>query len=462
MVETVVEEKEKEIEEEVLPAESSLNENDVELRSEELQEMLTRPPSWLTRWGAALFTCILFLVLILSWFIKSPDKITGKFTLTTENPPIKLSARSSGKIRKLFAEDNQRIQENDIIAEIENPTGIEGVHYLESLTAGIHGYITGKGRPREIRYDSILTFGDAQNDYNVLLKSYQDYQELLTNPFYKDRMEELREQMKWQTELHRINTNQSRIFEGQLKNASERFSIEERLHREKVNSEIEYLQQEDAWLEKQMQYENYKKAAIQSEITIGELKKQIHQLEFELNERQREYELNMLQSVKNLKNYISQWQKSYTIRATSAGVLSYLKPWHQNQYVRVEEELFAIVPHEGEYVAYAIVNSTGAGKVRKGQTVRLKLDNYPYQQFGSLDGFVQDISLLPHGEQQDNTSSDAQSSYRITVKLRGELITNYKVPLNFRPNMTGEAEILTDELRLLERIFYSIRKVTDR
>lgn len=459
-METALEEKQQE--EEVAKAPLRVEEDQVELRSEELQDMLTRPPSWLTRWGAALFSSILLLMVLLSWFIKSPDKITGTFTLTTENPPVKLSSRNSGKIQRIFVKDNQRLHENDMIAEVENPTGIEGVHYLDALTTSIHNYISGKSSAREILYDSILTFGDAQNDYNILLKNYQDYRELMTNPFYKDRIEELRHQLQWQTELVNINTNQSKIFEGQLKNAKTKFSIEEKLHQEKVNSDLEYMQQEDAWLEKLMQHENYKKAVVQGEMTIGDLKKQIRQLEFDLEEKQREYKLNMSQSIKNLKNYITQWRRTYTIRATSAGKISYLKPLHKNQYVRAEEELFAIIQDHGEYVAYAIVSSTGAGKVKKGQTVRLKLDNYPYQQFGSLDGSVQDISLLPHADETSKSATGTTSSYRITIKLSHGLTTNYHVQINFKPNMTGQAEILTEELRLLERVFHNIRKALDQ
>lgn len=461
MIETELEEKEVRTEKTVAPEPNTEMAN-VELRSEELQEMLTRPPAWLTRWGAGMFCGILFLIILLSWFIKSPDKITGTFTLTTENPPIKLTTRNSGKIQKLFVGDNKSVNQHDVIAEIENPAGMQSVRYLGSLTEQIHAYVTGKDGGRNIHFDSIMTFGDAQGDYNSLLKSYQDHRELMTNPYYKERIQELRSQLRWQTELLNINLNQSRIFENQLKNARTRFSIEEKLHQENVNSDLEFIQQEDAWLEKLMQHENYKKSIVQGEMTIGDLRKQIRQLEFEFDEGDRAYKLQMLESIKNLRNYIRQWQQTYTVRATSSGILSYLKPLYDNQYVRMEEELFAIVQDQEEYVAFAIVSSIGAGKVKVGQMVRLKLDNFPYQQFGSLDGVVRDISLLPYAETGTASGDAANSSYRVTIGLSNKLVTNYGTQLTFRPNMTGQAEIITDDLRLLERIFYNIRKAVDR
>ena len=126
MIETEIEEKQVRTEKAAAPKPPP-EADSIELRSEELQEMLSRPPSWLTRWGAGLFCAVLFLIILLSWFIKSPDKIIGSFTLTTENPPTILTTRISGKIQKLLVSDNASVRQHDVIAEIENPAGMESV-----------------------------------------------------------------------------------------------------------------------------------------------------------------------------------------------------------------------------------------------------------------------------------------------------------------------------------------------
>jgi hypothetical protein len=89
-----------------------------------------------------------------------------------------------------------------------------------------------------------------------------------------------------------------------------------------------------------------------------------------------------------------------------------------------------------------------SGKVKIGQQVSIRLDNYPYQEFGMLAGVVQSISLVPRN-----------ASYAIEVQLPHDLRTSFNTRLDFKQEMQGSAEIITEELRLLERIFYQIRRV---
>ena len=431
----------------------------IELRSEELQDMLTRLPSWLTLWGATLFFIFIVLFIALSWFVKSPDKITGTFILTTENPPVKLPARNSGTIKKLLIKDQQKVKVGDIIAEIENPMGIESVSTLNGLLTSINQYLRGD-KTLTISTQSTFTYGDVQNDYNTLIKNYLDHKELSTNPFYYERIKELESQIKWQTALTKIDERQLDIFQNQLKNAKAKFDVDKQLHNQKVYSDMEYIQLEDTWLNKLMDSENYKKSVVQGQMTIVDLKKQLHQVQFDYQEKEREYRQNIIQSLKNIENYVKQWQRTYTLLSPSDGVLFYLKPFTVNQYVKTEDELFAVVQDTGAYVVYATIPSIGAGKLKKGQRVRLKFDHYTYQQFGSVDGILTDVSVLP--EPSRTEASGGSSSYRVTIQLSNGLVTDYKYRLKFKPNMSGSAEIITDNLRLAERMLYSIRGITDK
>ena len=54
------------------------NLKDIELRSEEVQEILTKVPNWMIRWGNTLFLFLIVLLLALSWLVKYPDIITSE------------------------------------------------------------------------------------------------------------------------------------------------------------------------------------------------------------------------------------------------------------------------------------------------------------------------------------------------------------------------------------------------
>ena len=81
----------------------------IDLRSEEVQEILTRVPNWMIRWGNTLFLSLIILVLVMAWFVKYPDIIQTSVFLTTENPAEKVYARTTARIDSIFIEPNQQV-----------------------------------------------------------------------------------------------------------------------------------------------------------------------------------------------------------------------------------------------------------------------------------------------------------------------------------------------------------------
>ena len=91
-------------------------EKDIELRCEEVQEILTRPPHALVRWGITVFFGVLALLFIGGLFFKYPDIVSAEITITTEHPPVWIVARGSGKIQEVYRKDRETIKAGDIIA----------------------------------------------------------------------------------------------------------------------------------------------------------------------------------------------------------------------------------------------------------------------------------------------------------------------------------------------------------
>lgn len=90
---------------------------------------------------------------------------------------------------------------------------------------------------------------------------------------------------------------------------------------------------------------------------------------------------------------------------------------------------------------YVQLKTTSAGKIKVGQQVNLKFANYPYLQFGVVKGVVSRISAIPTGD-----------SYPLEVNLPNQLISTFGKKFEFRQELKGTAEIITDEERLLTRI----------
>ena len=109
-----------------------------ELRSEEVQELLTRVPHWLIRWGSLVVLTILVMLLLISWIVKYPDIVNSDIVITTNVPPQKLIAKISGKIEVILINDKTIISKNTPLAVIENTANYKDVFLLKSIVDTIN------------------------------------------------------------------------------------------------------------------------------------------------------------------------------------------------------------------------------------------------------------------------------------------------------------------------------------
>ena len=76
----------------------------------------------------------------------------------------------------------------------------------------------------------------------------------------------------------------------------------------------------------------------------------------------------------------------------------------------------------------------------------------PYMEFGFLTGKVVSVSLL----------TDDKSMYTVTVSLPQDLRTSYGKVLEFKGELTGIAEVMTDERSVTGRLFGPLRYLWEK
>ena len=139
-----------------------------ELRSEEVQELLTRVPHWLIRWGSVVVLTILVMLLLISWIVKYPDIVNSDIVITTNVPPQKLIAKISGKIEVILINDKTIISKNTPLAVIENTANYKDVFLLKSIVDTIN--IQQTNFPFH-KLQSIQ-LGDIESSFAVFQKEY--------------------------------------------------------------------------------------------------------------------------------------------------------------------------------------------------------------------------------------------------------------------------------------------------
>jgi len=88
---------------------------EIELRSDEFQEIVQQSPRWMIRSGIVLIFGILLFLLTCSYFFRYPDVITANIVVLSENPPAYLAARTTARIDSLMAVNQQLVSENQIM-----------------------------------------------------------------------------------------------------------------------------------------------------------------------------------------------------------------------------------------------------------------------------------------------------------------------------------------------------------
>ncbi len=422
-------------------------EKDIELRSEEVQEVMGHMPSWILRWGITLFFVIILTLLIGSFFFRYPDTITATMTLTSDNPAVQIIARANGRLTSLYIEDKQKVGSGDYLAVIENTAVTEDILQLRNTLIPI------VNEPDTalllFNVERELKLGNAQSLYTNFLRSLYYFKNYKVLNYYPQKINSLRKQIGKYEVYHRNLIGQLQIQQEQYEIGKKQYDRDSILFEEGILAAADLEVTRTQLLQKRTVYEQLKASIDNLQIQIGDLEADI--LDYELQQAEKEKVLYQNYSVaaEQLLNEINNWELNYVLKASVSGIVSFTQIRYVNQYVTANEIVFNIVPGEKEQlIGKAMLPAQRSGKVKVGQRVIIRFTSYPDQEFGIVKGQVSSISLVPN-----------QNNYMIEILLPDGLHTNYKKELPFSPEMEAQADIITDDLRLIERFFMPLKKI---
>ena len=143
---------------------------EIELRSEEVQEVMGQIPAWIVRWGITILFIVVLALLVGSYFFRYPDVITTEMTLTSRHPVAEVVARSSGKINELYVFNGQEVKMGAPLAVVENPARTEDVFRLEAGRLGLTTcYVDAEDRIVSSKEDTFLILGIPESRRLFLL-----------------------------------------------------------------------------------------------------------------------------------------------------------------------------------------------------------------------------------------------------------------------------------------------------
>ena len=428
--------------------EASREYNQLNIRSDEVQEILSYIPHWMIRWGITTIFVAIVALLVASWIIQYPDVILSRIVVTTQTPPVSVVARSSGKLTKLFVRENESVTKDTYLAAIENPANINDVLRLKTGLESFGHFLSESDLSQTTAWERNLALGELQSDYSNFFQKYSEFQSFKELNYYPKKIKSIESQILVLKELNERLVLQKGILVKEVELAEKNFTTGKALSVKGLLSEIELSNYESSLLQKKYGLENAETSVINNHLQIAEYEKTILDLDQQYQESKRERLLTLQESYKNLLSQLSGWEQKYILKAPMDGTVSFFKYWSDNQYVSLNDEVMTISSYSNDMVGKIYLSGMGIGKVKSGQKIKIKFDSYPFHEFGAVDGIVESISQVS----RDN-------NYLINVTLPNNLHTNYRKELEFTQNMSGSAEIITGDLRLIERIFNQLKYI---
>lgn len=418
----------------------------IELRSEEVQEIMGTPPVWIVRWGITIILMVLAVLLAGSFFYKYPDLIDARITILSENPPVQVVARSDGKLVNIFIADKQKVEAGQLLGIIENPANYADVYKLADELDSIKNYFEQPLMFNNLAFDNEYNLGQNHSYYASWVSQLRDYQTFLKFNTISQRILSLEKQVAdYRNYIEKLR-QQIAVLNKDYILATSQFKRDSTLHVRKVMSDVDFEKSEAAMLKQKYNYENAMTNLASTQITVNQLVQQIQEQKVMNGETENKLLAVLKERYDNLVSQLKAWEQSFVLKSPIVGVVTFNSFWSVNQFVGNGNVVFTVVPFsEQKIIGKAMVPLAGAGKVEVGQRVNIKLDNYPYMEFGLLEGKIVNISMVP-------VASDKGGYYTAEIELTQKLVTNYKKELPFNQEMQGNAEIITKDRRLIERL----------
>ena len=415
--------------------------------SAEVREFMGRPPHWLLQSGTTMLAAVLTLLLILSIVIKYPDTITARLSVTGTQPVVEVVARQSGHLESLRIREKQRVAKGEVLAVIQSPArSAVALALIEKLNR-LAPEITGEGAEFSVSFTPEEGLGKLQDSYANFLGAFNQLRSVIADDYAQKAGALLRRQLEGkQAQIVTLRAQQENS-RRELELARAKYERMKVLHARNTISTSQLQDEEMATLAQLRAEGAAQKLRTDTEIEAARMEKELRDLDHARHEALDLAREKVRVSLNKLRGELDVWEADYVLRAPADGLVAFYDFWSDQQFVTAGRQVFLIVPETTRLVGRMPVSQGGTGKIKPGQIVRIRFDDFPFKEFGLMTGRVQSVSMVAR-----------EGANLVLVDIPYPMVTSFKKRIQFKQDMTGEASVVTEDIRLLGRVLYEIRR----
>ena len=408
------------------------------------QQFLPPIHKWLTLSGLACVGIFIGAIALASQLeykvtVKAPAKIRplGEVRI--------VQAAAEGKISDISVRENQRVQQGELIAQIE-PTRLQSQQ--QQLLANID------------QSQQQLT---QINEQLISIQAQTAAQQSLQQRTVASAQARLKHQQRLYQQ--QLTTTQAQVAEAEaaVELATEELNRYEELVATGIVSQLQIkeksaalksfeakLQQAQANLDPSVGEVTMAREQIAQEIARGETTLA------SLNREQQQLQERKIEAVDRLNSYREDLKQIATelentqIRAPFGGTIQTLILRNPGQVVKQGDEIATIAPGNSLAIK-AFVSAQDIGKVEVGQTTQMRVSACSYSDFGTLEGTVLAVSpdTKNSGDLQANIA-DANANYEISIQPKNMSLQAGDRNCTIRAGMEGRVDIISRRESILK------------
>jgi len=422
------------------------------IRSQEMNDLLGTPPVKIIRNGISVLSVFFGLIILSSFIIKYPEIIKAKITISSENPPIDLYTKTEGNIKTILVADNQPVDSSQVLLILENPSSFQSVCKIEGQLITAKNMLIKKDEIQlhQLAFKRHTAGGQLEQVYAHFHSAISEVRSFLEMGYYEKKIAALMKEVEYQEMYFKSKVQESKIFARDYKLSTETYQRQEKEYQIGGISQSSLDEAKSILLEKEIRKKEAETALASAQISIAENKQEILDLQLQASKELKKLYIQLAQSIQEVRGEIDIWKEKYIISAPKEGKISLNKIWTEGQYLSKGDHVLSLLSKtQNGLLGILELPAKKSGKVQPKQKVQILLDGYPHMEFGKLNAEIKKISSTP----------DINNQYLVEIMIADTLLTNYGIQIPFKEKMTGEAEIITENVNVIERIFSPLRSI---
>ncbi len=385
-------------------------------------EAVARPPAVLSRLGLYAILLIVAAAFAYAYLTTISITVAGRGTIRTSGKVLPVRAQTTGKVAQLGVANGRRVKKGQALMDMEDALDPKEQDRARGIITSVRR-ILAAGATREAMVDvGVVAQEPLRMTGSILVRERTSLGQALNDYFQALRA------------LHEATPQLTRADVIERQNAEEKIG---KIHRQHLEEELR--------------------------TELQDLEKSVYRFGVSIRDRQEQARRSLASArttlevqLKTFEEALRSQTESLRVVAPIDGIVSALAVAGPGELVQSGQTLFQIIPDGGKLMAEVQIANKDIADLRIGMPVQLKLDAYPYQDYGTLPGV---LTELP----EDVTQSDknAPPTYVVLIAPRRDDLDldGHSNPLKL--GMTLDADIEVRHRTLLELAIIEVLKLKD-